>query len=923
LHISKSWFNIEVLLLYSISSDEDTVRAKSKSFKRFLTKLLIAGLVAVPIQFVAFTAPAQAVAAPGSINLANASNGNSSLSTTLTQAPGTGDLTYEFWYKQTDSTGNQVVFSTESSPNAGDGFTLRKNYGTLEAWSGGNYLAGSGIDYMNLDQWNHFVIMRVGTTKWIIYRNGNCRAWFNFSSTTSTKLTLGSSSEASFRGKIANFRYSKSALYSDPKFSNFLKEEPRFAVPLVAQTATPETKVLLNTVQGANFAVDTSSSPNTFTLSAANPPTSSTDTPLPIYAEFLNNGGSGTMANQVSSVSANFSSNTFTKSGSTFIGWNTAADGTGDFYKNGATYAFTSSISLHAQWSSDSVPVDFNTDGGSFVAGSSVVIGSAIQSAPTAPTKAGYSFGGWKATSGGSAVTFPYYPILSTEYVASVSSAALVDLGRYSNNGTWVSSTWYGPNRGTSPASTRDFATYTDGRKYIAVRESNNSVLLNPTRLDGYYMVPLDSSTTLTAIWTATSNAVTYNLGGADGTPPTQANVSTAASFTTAAAPTRVGYTFNGWNNGVSNTAANTSYTMGDSSVTLTAQWTQDVFNVTFDSKNGVTSNVVSTNYGSAATTPSAPTWYGYNFKGWAETSNGPVVDPSTIAISGVKTFHAIWEQKSIAGLTSAQLGTPDVITPHATLDKSVTSTIGNTNTVVKVPAGALPTTFAVKVYTLTDNDIAEQTLGANNSYIISQVIAWSHATDGTIQDTASGKPIEMTITSPDIKTGAKVYSIIGNVSTLLATATQDGSVRVTFSEDPVIVVQAAPVVTQPPGAGGGGGYVAPPTPTPTTVPVATVAKSFNILGFNPGSWKLTKSIKNSIDAFFKSINKPSKISCVGYTMGPTVLRVDNNLAMRRGQEVCKYIGAKNPTIANVITKGTTTKITSDFYRRTKVTVTN
>ena len=899
------------------------MRAKRKTLTGWLTRLLLTGLVAMPIQIVAFTLPAEATEAPGSINLANASNGNSSLSTTLAEAPGTGDLTYEFWYKQTDSTGNQVVFSTESSPNAGDGFTLRKNFGNIEAHSGGNYLGGSGIDYMNIDQWYHFVIMRVGTTKWIIYRNGNCRAWFNWSATTSTKLTLGSSSEASFRGKIANFRYSKSALYSDPKFSNFLKEESRFAVPLVAQTATPETKVLLNTVQGANFAIDTSASPRTFTLSALHPPTSSNDTPLPIYAGFQNNGGSGTMSNQVSNVSANLSSNTFTKSGSTFIGWNTAADGTGDFYKNGATYAFTSSITLYAQWSSDSVPVNFNTDGGSFVAGSSVVIGSAIQSAPTSPSKAGYSFVGWKATAGGSAVTFPYYPILSTGYAASVSSAALSDLGRYDNKGTWVSSIWYGPNRGTTPSSTRDFATYTDGRKYIAIRESNNSVLNNPTRLDGYYMVPLDSSTTLTAIWAAASNTVTYSLGGADGTPPTQANVNTAANFTTAAAPTRAGYTFDGWSNGVSNTAANTSYTMGDSSITLTAQWTQDIFNVTFDSKNGVASNVVPITSGSNAAAPTPPTWYGYNFKGWAETNNGSVVDLSTIVISGVKTFHAIWEQKSIAGLTSAQLGTPDVITPHATLDKTITSTMGNTNTVVKVPAGALPATFAVKVYTLADNDIAEQTLGANNSYIISQVIAWSHATDGTIQDTAAGKPIEMTITSPDIKAGAKVYSIIGNISTLLATATQDGSVRVTFSEDPVIVVQAAPVVTPPGGGGGGGGYVAPPTPTPTTVPVVTIAKSFNILGFNPGSWKLTNSIKKSIDAFFKSINNPSKISCVGYTMGPTVLRADYNLAVRRGQEVCSYIGKKNPTVAQVITKGTTTRISSDFYRRTKVTVTN
>lgn len=556
------------------------------------------------------------------------------------------------------------------------------------------------------------------------------------------------------------------------------------------------------------------------------------------------NGASGT--NSVSSDDYTDTAITLpvpTKTGSTFMGWFESSDLSG--LRVSANYSPNADLTLHAKWSSDSVPVNFNTDGGSFVAGSSVAIGSSIQSAPTAPTKNGYTFGGWKATSGGSAVAFPYYPILSTAYATSVSSAALVDLGRYENKGAWVSSTWYGPNRGTTPNSTRDFVTYVDGLKYIAIRESNNSVLTGSTRLDGYYLVPLDSSTTLTAIWTVTNHSAT------------------------------------------------------------------------FDSRNGVNSSIATVSEGSYATTPASPSWYGYNFKGWSESANGSLVDVSTIAINSAKTFYAIWEQKSIAGLTSAQLGTPDIIAPHATLDKTATAGSGTTSSVVKVPAGALPSTYSVKVYTLADNDIAEQTLGTENTYIISQVVAWSHATDGTIQDTAAGKPIEMTITSPEIKTGAKVYSILGNVTTLLATATQDGSVRVTFSTDPVIVVQAAPIVPPSPTPIGGGG--ATPTPSPSALPVTTVAKSFNVLGFNPGSWQLTKDIKKTIDAFFKSVNKPSKISCVGYTMGPTVLHGDYSLAMRRGQAVCKYVVAKNPTIAKMTTKGTTTRISDGKYRRATI----
>ena len=47
-------------------------------------------------------------------------------------------------------------------------------------------------------------------------------------------------------------------------------------------------------------------------------------------------------------------SNTFTKSGYTFAGWNTAADGTGTSYSDGASFTMpTSDETLYAQWIAD------------------------------------------------------------------------------------------------------------------------------------------------------------------------------------------------------------------------------------------------------------------------------------------------------------------------------------------------------------------------------------------------------------------------------------------------------------------------------------------------------------------------------------------------------------------------------------------
>jgi uncharacterized repeat protein (TIGR02543 family) len=267
---------------------------------------------------------------------------------------------------------------------------------------------------------------------------------------------------------------------------------------------------------------------------------------------------------------------------------------------------------------------------------------------------------------------------------------------------------------------------------------------------------------------------------------------------------------------------------MGSTDITLTAQWSPLSNNVTFDSQNWQTAATIQTLTGSSSTLPTAPTWYGYNFKGWSETSNGAVVDVSTVTIAGAKTFYAIWEQKSLAGLTG--LSSPDVINPHATFDRTITNSYGNTTTSVKVPGGALPSTFQVKVYTINDTSFASQALGAGN-YIISQVVAWADTATGSvgnIQDTAAGKPIEMTITSPLITAGAKVYALLGNSSRVLGIATENGHVTVTFSEDPVIIVEAGPPVVETPTTTGSspGSVVASVTPKAAKLAVTGVESS-------------------------------------------------------------------------------------------------
>ena len=70
---------------------------------------------------------------------------------------------------------------------------------------------------------------------------------------------------------------------------------------------------------------------------------------------FLANGGSGTMANQSAISTTALSSNTFTKSGSTFGGWSLTSGGS-VAYADSASYDFSANLTLYAIWNTIRAP---------------------------------------------------------------------------------------------------------------------------------------------------------------------------------------------------------------------------------------------------------------------------------------------------------------------------------------------------------------------------------------------------------------------------------------------------------------------------------------------------------------------------------------------------------------------------------------
>jgi uncharacterized repeat protein (TIGR02543 family) len=120
------------------------------------------------------------------------------------------------------------------------------------------------------------------------------------------------------------------------------------------------------------------------------------------------NGGKGTMAAELHSAPAALRTNRFRRAGFTFTKWNTAANGSGQSFANGAMYSFKSNATLYAQWRSGKSAthsVTFNANGGT---GS---MAAEHDNTPTALSnslfrRAGFTFTKWNTAANGSGQSF-------------------------------------------------------------------------------------------------------------------------------------------------------------------------------------------------------------------------------------------------------------------------------------------------------------------------------------------------------------------------------------------------------------------------------------------------------------------------------------------------------------------------------------
>ena len=164
------------------------------------------------------------------------------------------------------------------------------------------------------------------------------------------------------------------------------------------------------------------------------------------------------------------------------------------------------------------------------------------------------------------------------------------------------------------------------------------------------------------AIWAPNEYKITYELSG--GVAGVNApNKHTYGTETALVAPTRTGYTFDGWfiNKDFSGTkvdslAAN-EYT---ADIILYAKWTPNTYTIQFNGgtgANGSTASVTATYDQPVTLTANGFTMAGKNFAGWAtsqENANAGTVEYSdqtevlNLAESGTVTLYAVWTNKQV-----------------------------------------------------------------------------------------------------------------------------------------------------------------------------------------------------------------------------------------------------------------------------------
>ena len=319
-----------------------------------------------------------------------------------------------------------------------------------------------------------------------------------------------------------------------------------------------------------------------------------------------------------------------TKTGYTFSGWKINGSDAADFTMG------TADVTVEGTFTANNYDVIFDATGGYFDGDTSVTtkaVSTAFDSAivaPSDPARRGYEFIGWADSETSTTPVTSFGNLTTTE---TVTYYALWE----ATEADYTVEIYYQDTTGAYPAAASSSETlvgmvdstvsYTPAEVTGFTLDSDNSVLSGT--------VSAETPLVLTVKYVRNQYTLTTDV---DGVRTQVGTYYYEAAVVDPTAPTKTGYTFNGWTPAVPGT-------MPASDTVITATWTVNQYNVKFykdDTKAEVLYDQ-NVDYGSTIVPPADPTKTGYSFLGWSLDGTTVVTDLGTVPANNVE-FVALWK---------------------------------------------------------------------------------------------------------------------------------------------------------------------------------------------------------------------------------------------------------------------------------------
>lgn len=334
----------------------------------------------------------------------------------------------------------------------------------------------------------------------------------------------------------------------------------------------------------------------------------------------------------------------------TFGGWYKEAEYTNawDF----TTDVVTTNTTLYAKWG---FQVSFNSQGGSPVP-DIVSNYSSIITAPTAPIKTGFTFGGWYKEVGCTNAWVFASDIVSANTTLYAKWSCSVSFN--SQGGSIVSDvvTDYNSHISAPTAPVKVGYTFRDWYKEAEC-----------TNIWHFTTDAVTTNTTLYAKWAINSYTVNFNSQGGSSVSSVTTNYNTHISEPTT--PAKTGYTFGGWYKEVECTNTwNFATDVVTENTTLYAKWMINSYTVTFNSQGGNSVPDITTNYNTHISEPSAPNKTGYSFGGWYKEATCTILWVfTTDVVTTNTTLYAKWIINT--GIEEKNAGVKVTLFPNPAID--------------------------------------------------------------------------------------------------------------------------------------------------------------------------------------------------------------------------------------------------------------